>query len=287
MEVSALLLTYNEEHNLSRCPQALSWCDDIIVIDSGSTDNTVEIASSFGVRILTRSFDNFAEQRNFGLAEGGPRHEWVLHLDADEVITPEFQRKLKALNPPDEIHGYRVPSKLMFGEHWLRYSGMYPSYQVRLGRRDQLRFVQVGHGQRESVAAEHLATFDEPYLHYNFSSGLKKWLIKHIAYAEDEARLILEERKHQDPPVVPLLSGDAVTRRRRLKRLANRMPLIFRPMARFVYVLIVRGGFRDGRYGVLYALMLSVYDGMIAIFALDQLSRAGLRIKRNEQDAPQ
>jgi glycosyltransferase involved in cell wall biosynthesis len=120
MEVSVLLLTCDEEHNLARCLQALSWCDDIIAIDSGSTDNTVEIARGFGVRILKRSFDNFAEQRNFGLAEGRLQHEWVLHLDADEVITPEFQRKLKALDPPDEIHGYRVPSKLMIGEQWLR-----------------------------------------------------------------------------------------------------------------------------------------------------------------------
>ena len=90
--------------------------------------------------MLTRRFDNFAAQRNFGLEAGGFRHDWVLHLDADEVATDTFVAALRALVPPTGIDAYRVPSKTMFRGQWLRRSGMYPTYQVRLGHRDRLRF---------------------------------------------------------------------------------------------------------------------------------------------------
>jgi glycosyltransferase involved in cell wall biosynthesis len=266
MDVSVLLLTFNEERNLPRCLAALGWCDDIIVIDSGSTDATVDLARRANARILKRPFDNFANQRNFGLLEGAPRHEWVLHLDADEVVTPEFLVKLKALQPVSSTDAYRVPSKTMLDNHWLRYAGMYPAYQVRLGHRERLRFKQVGHGQREDLPRERVGLFDEPYLHYSFSHGLAAWLRKHVKYAEDEAREIAMEGGDAEAEL-SVLADDATSRRRVLKKLANRIPFVLRPVARFVYVLLWRRGFLDGRYGLLYALMLSVYEGMIAILA--------------------
>ena len=99
MKVSVLLITFNEAKNLARCLSALSWCDDIVIVDSGSTDNTVEIARDRNVRVLQRQFDNFSGQRNFGILEGKLRYDWVLHLDADEVVTQEFVSRLLALDP--------------------------------------------------------------------------------------------------------------------------------------------------------------------------------------------
>jgi glycosyltransferase involved in cell wall biosynthesis len=116
MKVSVVLLTYNEEANLPRCLEALNWCDDIVAIDSGSTDRSIEILGSFGTRVLYRSFDDFATQRNFGLDNGAFRHEWVLHLDADEVVTPEFIAALDALKPKNGVDGYYVPSKVILFE---------------------------------------------------------------------------------------------------------------------------------------------------------------------------
>ena len=265
MKVSTLVLTYNEALNLPRCLRALSWCDDIVVIDSGSTDNTIEIAGKFGARILTRPFDNFANQRNFGLEQGELRHEWVLHLDADEVVTEAFVRRLLSLEPPRGIEGYRVPSKLMFGEKWLRHSGMYPNYQVRLGHRDRLRFVQVGHGQRESLPAENLETFDEPYLHYSFSHGLKHWFERHAAYAVAEARELRLAREQNNFRWSELFHWDRTVRRRAAKAFSYRLPLFCRPSARFCYVYFWRGGFLDGSIGFKYAYMLSIYEGMVAV----------------------
>lgn len=290
MNVSVLILTFNEAKALPRCLAALEWCDDILVVDSGSTDGTVAIAESAGARVMYRRFDDFASQRNFGLMSGGLRHEWVLHLDADEVVTPEFRQSLRDLSPASGIDAYRVPSKLMLNETWIRYAGMYPTYQVRLGHRERLRFKQVGHGQREDLPPERVGTFEVPYLHYNFSHGLANWLRKHVKYAEDEADLLVRMRKGESQAADPVMRGDATSRRRALKQLANRMPLLLRPVARFFYILIWRRGFLDGRYGVLYALMLSVYEAMIAVLAAERLmqhsqrravSSAGIRLRSN------
>jgi glycosyltransferase involved in cell wall biosynthesis len=273
MKVSTLLLTFNEQHNLSRCLEALDWCDDIIVVDSGSTDDSVEILRRAGARVLHRPFDNFSNQRNFGLEEGKPRHEWVLHLDADEVATREFHKRLAVFEPEDGIDAYRVPSKIMLHGHWLRHAGMYPTYQVRLGHRDRLRFRQVGHGQREDLPPASVGLFDEPYLHYNFSHGLSAWLRKHLRYAEDEARDLVSLRNRLAVKSSSIFIGDATSRRRALKDLSVRLPFVIRPLARFFYILIWRRGLLDGRYGVLYALTLSMYEGMIAIFAWDEMMR--------------
>lgn len=272
MQVSILILTHNEEINIASCLDALCWCDDICIIDSGSTDATLEIAARYPqVRVLHRAFDNFAGQRNFGLEAADFRHEWVLHLDADEVVTDAFVAALHALEPPPGIHAYHVPAKMMLYGSWLHYAGMWPAYQVRLGDRT-LRFKQVGHGQREDLPADQVGTFTEPYLHYSFSHGLLRWFEKHIRYARDEAQLIVDLRRGGDAQS----GGDAeggVSRRRKAKQMAAHIPLWLRPVARFVYVYFLRAGFRDGRSGLIYTLMLCVYEGMTAVFAYDLLLR--------------
>ena len=264
MKTSALLLTFNEERNLPRCLASLDWCDDILVMDSGSTDATVSIAEKAGARVITRPFDDFAGQRNHGLDHGKFKHEYVLHLDADEEVTEEFREALLTLEPEEGINGWRVPSKTML-------FGMYPAYQVRLGHRDRMRFVQVGHGQREDLPGEQVGLFDVPYLHYNFSHGMRVWLSKHLNYAADEAELLLEQR-NQAVPETTASSGDSATdARRRAKAKAARIPLFLRPVARFFYVYFWRQGFRDGRAGLAYAMMLSVYEGMTAILAFEKM----------------
>lgn len=273
VKVSALILTFNEERNIAACLQSLDGIEDVVVVDSGSTDATCAIARQHGARILERPFDDFARQRNFGLEHGKFREEWVLHLDADEVATPEFLRALDALQPDKGIDGYRVPSKTMLRGQWLRRSGMYPTYQVRLGRRDAMRFVQVGHGQREDLPPARVGTFDVPYLHYNFSHGLPQWLRKHVAYAEAEAHQLFEDRA-RPLALRDIMSGDMTGRRRALKRMINRMPVILRPPLRFVHSYLLRRGFLDGTAGLQYAVMLTCYEAMIAAQVLDLSSQS-------------
>jgi len=274
MKVSILILTYNEAANLPACLAALTWCDDILVVDSGSTDDTVAIARAHGARILNRPFDDFAGQRNFGLDQGQFRHDWVLHLDADEIVTADFLAALTALTPSDTTDAYRVPFKTMFFGRWLKHAGMWPAYQVRLGHAQRLRFVQVGHGQREALPPERVGNFPEALLHYSFSHGLRRWLEKHLRYAADEAAVIVGAKGAGQVSAL-LTAADPTERRRAAKALAGRLPLVLRPLARFVYIYGVRRGFLDGRAGLAYALMLAVYEAMIAILVYEQSQPTG------------
>lgn len=266
MNVSVLLLTYNEERNLPACLAALAWCDDIVVIDSGSSDRTIELATAAGARVLHNPFKDFADQRNWGLANGKFRHEWVLHLDADEIVTPEFLAAIAALQPTPGIDAYYVPSKIMLFGHWLRHAGMYPAYQVRLGHADRLRFVQIGHGQREAIPPERVGKLDVPYLHFCFSHGMIAWFAKHVRYAKDEAEHIIAVRNGTHKAE---RTGGGTARRRAAKDAVARLPVLLRPLMRFIYVYFLRQGFRDGMAGLAFAFMLSIYEGMTAVFVLE------------------
>lgn len=275
MNVSILILTHNEAANLPACLDALAWCNDILVIDSGSTDDTVEIARQRGARILTRPFDDFAGQRNFGLQVGNFRHDWILHLDADEIVTEDFLAALKALPETAEVDAWRVPFKTIFFGKWLKHAGMWPTYQVRLGHAQRLRFVQVGHGQREDLPPERVGEFPEALLHYSFSHGLRRWLDKHVRYAADEAAVIVAEPQQPGALRAMLFGVDRTTRRRGAKAVAAGLPLFARPLARFIYVYLIRRGFIDGGPGFVYAVMLSVYEAMTALLVYEARRGAG------------
>ena len=148
----------------------------------------------------------------------------------------------------------------MFRGRWLRYSGMYPTYQVRLGKKESLRFAQVGHGQRESLPAERIGTLKEPYLHYGFSKGLADWIERHNRYSSDEAKENLNQAA-----VTPsrLFSPDRTERRRALKALSVRLP--FRPLLRFLYMYMLRLGFLDGRTGWTYCRLMAMYENWIVL----------------------
>jgi hypothetical protein len=153
---------------------------------------------------------------------------------------------------------------------------MYPAYQVRFGRQEQLRFIDHGHGQRESLPVEQVGTICSPLDHYNFSKGVNDWFARHLRYAKDEATQALSERGAALHPG-ELFSRDATVRRRALKRLANRLP--FRPALRFFYVYIVRRGFLDGRVGFRYARMLGIYQYFIDLGLIDLVAN---RVERVE-----
>src|SRR5688500_13981814 len=137
--ISVVILTHNEAHNIERCLESVAWSDDVLVIDSGSTDETPQMAQRLGARVIFRAFDSFAGQRNFALEQGELKHHWVLHLDADEVVTPALRVEMMQLaQRPETLPGYRVPARLLLMGRWLKYSGLYPSYQVRFGSRDRL-----------------------------------------------------------------------------------------------------------------------------------------------------
>ena len=270
--ISVLILTYNEEINISDCLASVAWSDDVLVLDSGSTDDTVALARQAGARVMHRPFDTFAAQRNYGLAHGNLQYAWVLHLDADERVPPALQRELVKKAERGAADAYRVPSKLIFQGRWLKHAGMYPTYQVRFGRRSHLRFAQVGHGQRGALGDEAIGTLQEPLLHYAFSKGITDWFARHNRYSSDEAAYMQELINNRSIDWSGLISDEPQRRRRALKDLSYELPL--RPLLRFLYMYVGRRGFLDGWPGFHYCVLLAIYEYMIQLKARADAPRA-------------
>ncbi|EOQ89696.1 glycosyltransferase, group 2 family protein [Leptospira yanagawae serovar Saopaulo str. Sao Paulo = ATCC 700523] len=138
--LSCAIITLNEADNLSRTLNAISFIDDIIIIDSGSTDDTVAIAKSFGAKVFHRTFQNYADQKNFAISK--TKNNWVLAIDADEVVSPKLKEEILSLftNHNLEPKGFLVPRLTFYLGKWIRFGGYYPNYQIRLFQKSEGEF---------------------------------------------------------------------------------------------------------------------------------------------------
>jgi glycosyltransferase involved in cell wall biosynthesis len=258
--ISVVILTHNEETNIGRCLDSVSWSDDILIVDSFSEDRTVEISKRHGAYIIQRAFEDFSSQRNFASEKGNLKYEWVLHLDADEVVTPELRAELEGAVLGDK-DAYRISSKLIFCGKFLRHAGLFPWYQVRFGRKQALRFKQVGHGQRETLGPARIGTLKSSLLHFNFSKGLSDWVERHNRYSTAEAQQNVYGYVDNDVPILDLLSSETDRRRRAAKKIFRRLPC--RATVRFIYMYLFRGGILDGKVGFTYCRLLAWYEWLI------------------------
>jgi glycosyltransferase involved in cell wall biosynthesis len=271
MNISVLIPTWNEEKNLSRCLESVSWSDDVVVFDSFSTDRTVEIARQAGARVIERRFDNEAAHRVASLRVPF-KHPWVYNPDADEVATVELRDEMLAATADAsraEV-AYAVRRKDMFMGRWLRHCSLYPTWFTRLFRPEAIGF-------ERSVNLRY--TVDGPQgrlrghmIHYSFEKGLDAWFEKHNRYSSAEAFELLAVLRGDHASFRGLGSRDPVARRRALKDLSFRLP--FRPELRFFYMYFVRLGFLDGVPGFTYCRLLSIYEYLIALKAKEILAAA-------------
>ena len=264
---SILILTQDEEQNLEACLDSISWCDDIWILDSGSTDRTLEIAEKKGCHILHRKFDNFGDQRNYAIDNAAFKYEWVFDLDADERFTAALKDECEEVVRKDEKSAYYVANKMMLLGKWIKHASQFPVYQMRFHKLGEIRFIPHGHGQREGEAKRSLGYLKEAYIHYNFSKGLGDWFQKHAKYALREA----EQQIVDDKADAVIEGNDALSRRRRLKRLVSNLP--GRSWLKLFYLLFVRGGIWDGPAGWLYCRMQAHYEFM-CVTILKELKRS-------------
>src|SRR5580658_2737663 len=213
---SAVILTLNEERALPACLSSLGGCNDLVVLDSGSADATVALATAAGARVFSRPFDTFAGQRNHAQRNIKFRNPWVFHLDADERMTPELDAECRKASARADLDGFRVAPKMMFEGRWIPHCTDYPAYQARFVRAPGFEFIQVGHGQREAPNMK-VGTLRENYLHDMSIYGTDAWLAKHRGYARAEAAKVLLGSPGKDS-WGELFSSDALVRRRALKR---------------------------------------------------------------------
>lgn len=249
--ITPLILTFNEAANLARTLDRLSWASDIVVVDSGSTDDTRAIAARYPqVRIFERPFTTHAEQWNFGLESTGIRTEWVLALDADFVLSDEASREIQALAPPDDVAGYRASFTYCIGGRPLR-GAAYPPVVV-LYRRSLGRYVQDGHTQRLALAGR-IAPLSAPILHDD-RKALRHWLASQIRYQALEADKLTS---------VPMSSLGVLDRVRRL--------VVVAPPAMFCYCYFLRGGVFDGTAGLYYALQRLAAELILSLNLVERM----------------
>ena len=260
--ISVLILTRDEATNLPRCLEGVNWSDDIVVLDSGSTDATPDIARAAGARVLSRTFDNEREHRLFSLREIPFRHEWVYNPDADEETPAELREEMLAAvrDASADVAAFRVRFKTMFMGRWIRRSSLYPTYVMRLFRPERINLARDINLHYEADGA--VRSLQSHFIHHTFAKGMDAWKDKHRRYAEAEARETVHALGSRPIDWAGLVRpADAVRRRRALKELSFRLPC--RPLLRFLYMYVWRRGFLDGRPGFVYCRLLAWYESLI------------------------
>lgn len=251
------MLTLDEEVNIARCMGSLSWVDEVVILDSASTDRTVEIARQLGARVIEHRQVgpyNIAEQRNWALEHADLRTDWILFVDADEVVPDGLATRIReCCERGDGPDAYQLAPKYLFWGRWMRRSMRYPAWHDRLVRRGKVTFE--GGVWEHFRAGVEVGQIAEPYLHYGNSKGFEDWLERHGRYSSWDALSVL---KYLDSGE---LESFETTRQLRARQVAARL-WIFRPLLRFVLMYIVRGGFLDGPEAFVFCLRYAVYDYM-------------------------
>ena len=273
--LSVLIPTLNESRNIRACLGSVSWADDLVVVDSGSTDGTRELATSCGARVVDFHWDGKGpKKKNWALRTVDWKNDWVLVLDADERITTALAAEiLQVLEIPD-ADGYFINRRFMFMGKWIRHCGYNPSWNLRLFRHSQGEYehVAVGDaGSGDNEVHEHVvlqgctAYLRQEMLHLAYPD-LFTWIEKHNRYSNWEAALEV------DQPQVQAEIGPRLSRKRRLKAWSRRLPC--RPLARFLYSFVLKGGFLDGYEGYVLCRLLALYE-LLSQFKARELRTKG------------
>ena len=262
--ISVLILTKNEEQDLPGCLASVAWSDDVHVFDSFSADRTVEIARQAGVRVTQRPFDDYATHRNAAQALPMLRHEWVLFLDADERMTDALRAEMSAAvrSADADVDAFRFRRRDYFLGRWLKHAQISP-YFIRLFRRGRASYRRAVNEIADVCGR--VQDLREHFDHFPFSKGLAHWVEKHNRYSTMEAQCALASRRGATAfsPARAFFAHDFNERRFHQKELFYRLP--GRPLVKFLYMLVVRRAFLDGRAGICYAVLQSIYEYFIVL----------------------
>ncbi len=231
MTISAILITKNEEHNIERCLRSVEWVDEIIVVDSDSTDKTVELARKFNAKVFSPEWRGFGPTKQYALEQAGG--DWILSIDADEEVSFTLKNEiLQLLDSGPEADGYSIPRKTQFLGRWILHSGWYPDYVLRFFKKSKGHFTSALVHEKIEVDGPTLRLHN-PMMHYSYPT-LEDYIRKLDQYSSLGAQELFDAgRKFKS------------------------IQLIFKPPASFLRKYIVQQGWRDGWEGFLIAYLTS------------------------------
>jgi glycosyltransferase involved in cell wall biosynthesis len=230
--LSVTIITLNEEKNLTRTLASVRWADEILVVDAGRTDRTVKIAEEFGAKVLSNPWPGYGKQKNF--AQNHSSHDWVLNIDADEVVSDELRDEIRSRL--EEIghgrltaQGFSFPRKAFYLGRWIHHGGWYPNYITRLANRRTAQWTEPSVHEELKVSGV-VEKLEHPLHHYTFSS-IEDQILTNLRYSK-QGSLDLAIR-HQNPSV---------------------LLLIFKPLGKFIESYFIKRGFLDGLPGFIIAV---------------------------------
>lgn len=271
LPISVVVPVLNEEKNLPDCLASVRFCDEIFVVDSGSKDGTKEVSERFGAKVVQFNYrPGGPRKKNWSLDNLPFRNEWVLLIDADERITPALQQEMRTLFARGtDAEGYYLNRMHFFLGRWLRHGGNYPSWNLRLLKRNAGRYERLGTEELSSAGDvevhEHMLVsggagyLKEPMLHEDFKD-LSHFIDRHNRYSSWDAKM-RERLAAGDGSVDSIKArffGAPVERKRFLKKIWLKLPC--KPLMRFLYMYVFRMGFLDGRAGFIYSAFKAVQE---------------------------
>ena len=228
---SVTIITLNEEKNLRECLESVLWADEIVIVDSGSRDATLQIAQEFGCKVVHNPWPGMREQKNIASAHAaGP---WILNLDADERLSPDLQQELQRHLADPKYDGYSFPRKNMFLGKWMRHGGWYPDATLRLFRKEQGKFGGINpHANVELPATARVLKLKHPLVHFTYYT-LQQYVGKQYSYADAAARELFASGKLKS---------------------VSRIRIFVKTFWKFIETYIIKRGFLDGTHGLIAAL---------------------------------
>ena len=283
--LSAIILTHNEEQNLPACLRPLqSLGCSIFVVDSGSTDRTLEIAAQFGARILRHPFTTHTQQWAWALKNVPLESEWVIALDADQVITSELAGEIRTQLGASKFDGLYVKRRQVFRGRWIKHGGYYPKYLLKLFRRDKVYLHDGDSVDHHFYVRGSCGKLQHDLIEANHKEdSISFWIEKHNRYAMLMAAQEQRERGGgYEFPIVPSLFETPDQRVIWFKRLWSRLPLFVRPTLYFIYRYFLRVGFLDGKEGFIFHFMQAYWYRLLVDINVDEI-----RNLSGDQSSPQ
>ncbi len=280
--VSVVVPVKNESANIRDCLEHLRWAREVFVVDSASTDDTCDIATSMGAAVVQFKWDGrYPKKKNWAIENLPFTTDWILIVDADEHIVPELAQEIaQTIAAPGDKAGFYINRKFIFLGSWIRHCGYYPSWNLRLLRRGRGRYERISDSadtrSGDNEVHEHVicegptGSLRHDMLHYAFPT-IDVFMEKHNRYSNWEALVQYENLRGGLPRN---FFGHELERRRFMKSVASKLP--FRPTLRFIYAYCLRAGFLDGRRGFTFCRLLAAYE-FLCVAKLNELRWKGGR----------